>query len=369
MRFDPIGGMQNHTAQLTRALDRLGVRQTVVTTRPPGSPARQALSRSAAIHRFGLPVSFGRQLYAPPAFAAARRLQADADVVHAHLGEDLAILPLAFAAARPRRLPVVVTVHTSLAHTFTAVCARTRALKALGGRIERRGCSAAAQVIALTPRLAGLIGDAGLVPREKLHVIPSGVAPHEFVAGGRCDLPHAGRPRILFVGRLARQKGATVLAEAIRHLRTPEVEVLVVGDGPERGAFERIVREAGVADRVRLVGFRPHHEVPAILRTADVFVMPSVYEELGSVLLEAMQAGRPIVASRTGGIPDAVGDAAELVAPGDPVALAAALDGVLASAPRRAELSMLATERAERYDWSALAEEVLDVYRLAARAA
>ncbi len=367
-RFDPIGGMQNHTAQLTRALDRAGVTQTVLTTRPPGAPARQDLSRRATVHRLGLPVPVGRQLYSVPALPAARRLARDADVVHAHLGEDLAVLPLAFAAARTRALPVVVTVHTSLAHTFTPDGLRTRALKALGGRIEHRGCAAAERVITLTPRLAGLIGDAGLVERDRLHVIPSGVVPAEFLGGPRDPAPHVGRPRVVFAGRLARQKGAGVLAEAIQHLRTPGVEVLVVGDGPEREAFERTLRATGVADRVHLAGFRPHHEVPALLRSADVFVLPSIYEELGSVLLEAMQARRPIVASATGGVPDAVGDAAVLVPPGNPVALARGIDRVLGDAQLRARLGELAGERARRFDWSVLASEVLDVYRLAARA-
>ncbi|HEX8104430.1 MAG TPA: hypothetical protein VF533_17575, partial [Solirubrobacteraceae bacterium] len=64
-RFDPIGGMQNHTAQLTRALDARGVTQAVITTRPPGAPRGERLGRRAAIHRHGLPVAFARQLYWP----------------------------------------------------------------------------------------------------------------------------------------------------------------------------------------------------------------------------------------------------------------------------------------------------------------
>jgi 2-deoxystreptamine N-acetyl-D-glucosaminyltransferase/2-deoxystreptamine glucosyltransferase len=357
--------MQNHTAQLTRALDGLGVAQTVITARPPGAPERQQLSSRVTVRRFGLPVPFARQLYGGPALAAALQAARDADVVHAHLGEDLAVLPIAFAAARSRGLPVVVTVHTSLAHTFTPDGLSSRVLKTVGGRIEHAGCARAARVITLTPRLARLIGDAGLVQRDRLHVIPSGVVPAEFAGGPAGPVPHVGRPRIVFAGRLARQKGVQVLAEAVRHLRTPDVEVLVVGDGPERAAFECSLREGGVLDRVHLAGFRPHHEIPAILRSGDVFVMPSMYEELGSVLLEAMQARLPIVASATGGIPDAVGDAAVLVAPGDPVALAREVDGLLADPDRCARLSAAAGERARRYDWSALAAEVLDVYRLA----
>ena len=122
------------------------------------------------------------------------------------------------------------------------------------------------------------------------------------------------------------------------------------------------VRRLGLAERVHFTGFRPHHEIPAILGHADVFAMPSMYEELGSVLVEAMQAGLPIVASRTGGIPETVGPAAELVAPGDSGALAAQLDRLVTDRNAAARLSRLGRARAPRYDWRRLAGEVLSIY-------
>ena len=100
-----------------------------------------------------------------------------------------------------------------------------------------------------------------------------------------------------------------------------------------------------------------------MLAHADVFAMPSVYEELGTAVLEAMAAGLAIVAADTGGIPGAVGDAALLVPPADPAALASAIDGVLAD-PRRARvLRSRAAHRARAFDWDALADRVLSVYR------
>src|SRR5215207_1326416 len=86
-------------------------------------------------------------------------------------------------------------------------------------------------------------------------------------------------------------------------MRTSGAQIVVVGDGPEREAAMAAARRLGLAERVHFTGFRPHREIPAILDHTDVFAMPSVYEELGSVLLETMQAGLPIVASRTGGSP------------------------------------------------------------------
>jgi glycogen synthase len=93
VKFDPIGGMQNHTAELTRALDRRGVVQTVLTTRPPTAPYFQRLGDHARVIRLGLPIRRFRQLYGPQAAIIVPILAARAYVVHVHLGEDLAVLP------------------------------------------------------------------------------------------------------------------------------------------------------------------------------------------------------------------------------------------------------------------------------------
>jgi glycogen(starch) synthase len=103
--------------------------------------------------------------------------------------------------------------------------------------------------------------------------------------------------------------------------------------------------------------------VPAWLTAADVLVLPSIYEELGSVLLEAMAAGLPVVASAVGGIPDALGDAGRLVPPSDPVALAAAVDELLDDPALGAELGEATRRRATAFSWDTLAGRVLDVYR------
>src|SRR5215207_9533222 len=139
VRFDPIGGMQNHTAELTRALDRRGVIQTVVTTRPPTAPCFQRLGDHGCVIRLGLPVRRFRQLYGPQAVIVAPILAARADVIHVHLGEDLAMLPAGAAAARLHRLPLVLTVHTSMRHTLAVTDLRSAVLKRLGGKIEGWG--------------------------------------------------------------------------------------------------------------------------------------------------------------------------------------------------------------------------------------
>lgn len=363
-RFDPIGGMQNHTAALSRALDRRGVHQTVLTARPPGAPRRAALGRHGAVVRVGAPVPVCRQLYGVTAARLAGPLAADADLVHVHLGEDIAVLPLAARAARRRHLPVVLTVHTSLRHTLAVTDSRSAMLRVLGGALEQRATRSVDAVITLTPRLAERLLATG-VRRERLHVIPSGFEPALFAGPAGDPFPAAGHPRVVFVGRLHPQKQVDVLVQAARLLRTPGVQVLVVGDGPDRSWLEATARELGVTDRVTFTGFVPHSAVPAVLAHADVVVLPSRYEEMGSVLVEAMRVGRPIVASRTGGIPDVITDGVtgRLVPPGQPAAVAVAIDTLLTDRALATGLGQRARAAAAGYDWTSLADRVLDVYR------
>src|SRR5215218_879266 len=364
VKFDPIGGMQNHTAELTRALDRRGVVQTVVTTRPPTAPHFQRLGGNARVIRLGLPVRRFRQLYAPQAAVLAPILAARADLVHVHLGEDLAVVPVGAAAARLHRLPLALTVHTSSRHTLAVGDLRSAILKALGGPIERWGEHSAEAVLVITPRLCRLLVSDG-VDENRIHVIPPGVNPSLFEGPFEDPFLGVGKPRVVFVGRLASQKGVGTLVSAAALLEYPSARVLLVGDGPKRKALERRARRIGVGDRVRFEGFVAHERLPAALAHADLLVLPSVYEELGTVLLEAMQAGLPVVASKTGGVPDVIEDGVNglLVPPGEPEAFARAIDRLLAERDLARQLSAGAQERAKDYDWEVLAERVLAVYR------
>lgn len=361
-RLDPIGGMQSHTGALTRSLDELGVTQDVITATRSGSPRRERLGAGAVVHRVGIPVSWGRQCWSVPAATLAPWLARRADLVHAHLGEDIAVLALGETVARLHGIPLVVTVHTSARHTLVACDARSRRVKRWGGALEGRAVLRADAVLTLTERMRTLAIEDGADP-ARVHVIPSGVRADEWLGRPPDPFAHLGRPRVLFVGRLAFQKGVITLVEAAAQLGQ-DAEVVLVGDGPDRAAVEQRVAELGLEDRVTLTGFVAHHEVPSVLRHGDVLVLPSTYEELGSVLLEGMRAGLAIVASDTGGIPEIVhdGESGLLCPPGDPAAFAAAIDALLADPGRRARYADAGRERARDFGWERLAPRVLAVY-------
>jgi glycosyltransferase involved in cell wall biosynthesis len=152
------------------------------------------------------------------------------------------------------------------------------------------------------------------------------------------------------VGRLALQKGQRHLIAAMPLLleRVPRAHAVIAGGGDLEDYLRDLAEEAGVAERVHVLG--PRKDVPALMHAIDAFAMPSIWEGFGLVLLEAMAAGRPIVASRVATIPEVVvdGETGLLVAPGDPRALADAL-AVLAHQPALArQLGEAGRERLRR---------------------
>jgi glycogen synthase len=361
-RCDPVGGMQNHTFELTKALDRLGVEQIVVTTRLPNTAARQKIGSRSQIIRLGIPINRLRQLYGVPAAGVLTTIGPVA-LVHAHLGEDLALLPLAVLAARVHRTPLVITIHCSLRHTLESRDLRTSLLTSLGGRLERWACEQADGIIVLTERLAELKRRDGLAP-DAIHVVPPGVDVELFQGVHHDPFPDLGGPLIVFAGRLVPEKGVDTLVRAAALLKTAGASLLLVGDGPERRQLEETAARLDIGNRVRFTGFVPHDSIPSILRRADVFVLPSLSEELGSVLLEAMHSGAAIVASRTGGIPALIqhGRNGLLVSPGDASELAAAIDRLLSEPVFASRIRGMALRDAGNRDWSTVAERVRAIY-------
>jgi starch synthase (maltosyl-transferring) len=169
------------------------------------------------------------------------------------------------------------------------------------------------------------------LPREKLLVIPNGIdvaAFHDAVPASGAKLAmEAGRRMILFVGRLDRQKRPDWLIERLPAIAQslPEHDLVIVGEGPLRGTLNRRAEQLGVADRVHLVGWQP--DVARFYAAADLLVLTSAWEGMPNVVLEAMAASRPVVATDVHGVVELLGDtAAEQVVPlNDPQALVAAV--------------------------------------------
>jgi glycosyltransferase involved in cell wall biosynthesis len=164
---------------------------------------------------------------------------------------------------------------------------------------------------------------------DRVHLVHCGIEP-ETIA----PVTHHGRAtKLIFVGRVVEQKGLGVLFDSLGLLAdtAPDLEVLVVGDGPDRAALERRAGAQGLGDRVRFVGSKPPSEVSELLQTADIFVLPSFAEGVPVVVMEALAAGLPVVASFVGGMAELVEDGVTgyLIPPGDPAPLAARVEALI----------------------------------------
>jgi phosphatidyl-myo-inositol dimannoside synthase len=180
---------------------------------------------------------------------------------------------------------------------------------------------------------------------------------------------------VLFVGRLVERKGVASLIEAVARLGEHGPLLEVVGEGPERAALQARAQALGIARRVAFRGKVPADVLQTSYAGAAVFVLPAVVdargdtEGLGVVLLEAMNHGTPVIASRIGGIPDIVEDGVSglLVPPGDATALAAALRQLLADPALARRLGEAGRMRArEWFSWEAIVERWKRVYSGAA---
>lgn len=209
-------------------------------------------------------------------------------------------------------------------HGLAAAEERAVQLREPNGLLKRASVSLMAdRIVAVSEAVKAALVASGAAP-ERIRVIPGGVDPALYAA-----VPQPPASVVGALGRLEREKGFDVLLEALA-LLPGEVRLVLGGAGFQRDALAAQAAALGLQDRVRMTGFVS--DVPAFLGEAGIFVLPSRSEGLGLVLLEAMAAGRPVVASRVGGIPEVVVDEETglLVPPEDPRALAAALERLLA---------------------------------------
>jgi phosphatidylinositol alpha-mannosyltransferase len=273
------------------------------------------------------------------------------DLVHAH--EPLAPNTSMWAVLASD-VPVVATFHSGADRSWLFAIAAP-ALRLVARRIEAR--------MAVSERAAAFVRSHA--PGE-LVVVPNGIDAAAFARAEPADLG-PGR-KVLFVGRLHPRKGfrtAVAAFEALARERG-DLRMVVAGSGDEAAAVETLPPE--VRARVTMLGTVVNRQLPPIHRACDVFLGSSVGgESFGVVLLEAMAAGLPVVASRIPGYDEVVRDGVDglLVPPGDPRALADAAGRLLDEPELAGALSAAGAERAALYDWEVVAGRIEEVYRSA----
>jgi glycogen(starch) synthase len=171
---------------------------------------------------------------------------------------------------------------------------------------------------------------------------------------------------VLGLGRLVHKKGFDLLITAFAEIAAnhPDVGLVIAGDGPERQALALTAEALGIRDQVHFPGRLDRGSVAAVMRGAEVFVMPSRVEPFGIVVLEAWRAGVPVIATAHGGPAEFVTDRVSglVVDPFDTRALAASLGSLLESRERRHALTKAACRELGRFSWMSIANEYEDLY-------
>jgi starch synthase len=296
---------------------------------------------------------------------AMARDPVDADVVHAHTWyADMAGVWIRLLY----RIPLVVTLH-SLEPFRPWKADQLGTGYQLSSWIEKTGVETADRVIAVSEQMrVDILGHFAVDPK-KVVVIHNGIDPDRFRRTERRDAleRHGVRPPyVLFVGRITDQKGIFHLLEAAPQLPAG-VQVVLCASAPDTPEIEERLRRA-VPQHPNVVWINamlPVEEVIQLYSHAAVFTCPSVYEPFGLINLEAMACETPVVASAVGGIVEVVEDGrtGDLVPPGQPDRLAAALRRVIDDPARGRALGQAGRRRVEeRFAWSSVAERTEEVY-------
>ncbi len=355
--YPSLGGIQEHVHHFAREARRLGHTVKIVTSEmpdlpPPSGDAAGAdvlrIARSRPVYRNG---SFGRVTQGPGAARALRDTLARErfDVVHVHgpLNPVLPLLAVHYASG-----PLVGTFHTHFRPGSLFRLARRR----LQRYVDRLDAAVAVSRACLTAFQGRLDGD--------FQIIPNGVDVERFARGRRLTRFDDGKLNLLWVGRLEPRNGLDRMLEAFMRLwRQLDVRLVVVGDGPLRPRYEAMVPGEAAGDVVFAGSVLD--ERPDYYASADVFCAPTTLASFGVTLLEAMAAGKPVLASDIDGYREVMthGREGELLDPVDPAAWARAVQRLVREPARAAAYAERGRQTASRYAWPSVARRVLGLYR------
>ena len=353
-----FGGAEQALVHLIAGLDRKAWQPVLIYHPSPGVEPLIEMARQLEAALWPVPPMPDGRIGAArvPGFARDlwRRRPA---VFHAHLVWPLAC-KFGLMAAIAARVPAIVATEQLFVdfHLDRSIYLQQRLVAAGVGRY-----------LPVSHDLARRLCDRLHFPARKLQVVHNGIPLAAFDRPASpelraCLAGESGRPIVLTVARLDAQKGVGYLLEAVA--LAPEAQFVLAGEGPERAALEAQAAALGIAERVTFLGFRT--DIADLIAVCDLFVLPSLFEGLPLSVLEAMAAGRPVIATAIGGTDEAItsGETGLLVPPADPAALAGAIRALLADPPLAGRLAQAGRARAEaQFSAERMVREVTQVYR------
>jgi glycosyltransferase involved in cell wall biosynthesis len=371
MYLPHVSGVTNHISLYKRRFEELGHEVFVFTF----GDRDYADAEPNVVRTPGIPWGETGWRFATALSREAREALATLDVAHVHHPFQSGRLVRPLCARHD--IPLVFTNHTRYDLYSDAYAGFVpRGVRYTYLRTQLGGfCRSCDLVIAPAASIAEWL--TGFADYPHAAVIPNGIDIARFASPAtrvsRAELGFAEDDVVFcYAGRLGPEKNTEWLAEefALAAASSPRARLLVIGDGPSRATAERIIAEAGVAERTRFLGMQPYDRLPALEAAADVFVTGSVSEVHPLVVIEAMAAGLPVVAVDSPGIGDTVADGATglLATAAEPGALASRMTRLATDDAERTRMGSAAVAAADNYSWTHTADVVLAHYERLVRA-
>lgn len=361
--YPSLGGVEEVTSKVAHLLLQLGHSVEVATNRWPKSLSNCEMVEHVPVRRYSFLVPIGlRGTIRFAVFSVSEfvklilsTMRFCPDVIHVICCSSN--LPYAVLLSKILNIPLVISTHGEIGMDAGRLY---QSRNFISNNIKRFSEQAA---IVTGCSQSTAVEFSGYCPGIKCEVLRNGVDLAEFSKEPGADFSNVECQYVFAYGRLVPQKGFSNLLMAWKHVNAPSAKLLIAGDGPDREALVDLAEQLGLKDSVQFLGRLNRAGVAERLRQARAFVLPSLHEPFGLVILEAMAARVPVIATAVGGVPEFVtnGVTGTLIQSGDLGELATAIQKHL-DFPADVEQLARAHETACSYDWSNVINDYLKLY-------
>ncbi|MEM2788654.1 MAG: glycosyltransferase [Candidatus Bathyarchaeia archaeon] len=379
-----VGGIETCLHQLTTALAELGAKVTLLTCSEKGLPKheRKGNLEVRRIELLGLIGTLTSRLKSHGTLygIVARALflltlpihlikavkETGAEIMHVHCLCALSALPASITKLLARK-PLIITMHgTFLGHYSKAAKPPLSWIIPAAEKAYLR-LKLYDKILVEDKYTYRTLRNIG-IPKEKIQALPyPGIDTRKFKEAQPIkELSGLDKPIILHHGRLVQKRGIKTLIEAMPKIieEAPKAKLIIAGEGPEKQRLKRLAEALGVASHVAFLGLVPYEQIPSLIKSSTVVVIPSLIEGHSTSIIEAMASAKPVIATRVGGITEIIkdGETGILVDPENPNQIANAVIKVLKNRNLAKTIAEKAAEKAEEYDVRRLAERELNMY-------
>lgn len=332
VNFDPIGGMQSQIYNQIKSLSKLGVEQVVLTTGMPGVPKKWKIDKNTTVYAVRIPFpKIKSETSGLKCFDLLWGLgcinwfiknkingnHKSFDIVHSHCSGVSWPLLMGLVFSRLFNAKLVYTVHCSNLRTYVPLSRIDSVQNIFRKKLEEYALKKADKVITLTDKTSSFYLKENILSNDKVVTIPDSIDQEQFYHLGsklnfnkickNYKIPNC-KKIVTYVGRIAIEKGWPYFIEAASMIKDENIHFVICGDGNQGEKLRQMIKSKGLDSKITVTGFVPISVISAVLQRSEMLVLPSIHEEFGSILLEAMATGTPIIATKVGGIPSILTD-------------------------------------------------------------